>query len=376
MRILFSGEDFYPFKGGADISVFTLFEELKKNHEVEAICVGEKTESIEYRGIKIYQIKSFYSQLSSWVKRYFLNKKWLKILDQHLKERKYDLIITQLTLTPASVKMAKKYNIPVLIFVRGMEHFCLSHFRDFKRLEKHSCFKYSSWKYKIQYIFFRKVIKWHGDAFKRADFIIANSRFIQKLIKKWYDIDSSVIYPFIKLKDYKTKKKSPKYITLIRPEIHKGVEIFLKISDELPNKKFLAVGSSEKANELMKKKNIKYIPWTGNMKKVYTQTKIILIPTILPESFGRMTVEGMINGIPCIATNMGGLLEAIGDSGIIIDDYSDIRKWVNAINKLNNKEFYSKLSKKAVKQAEKFDFKKQYKKFKKIIESLTKQNEM
>jgi len=40
MKILFSGEVFYPFVGGGSISMYTLFKELAKDHEVYAICSG------------------------------------------------------------------------------------------------------------------------------------------------------------------------------------------------------------------------------------------------------------------------------------------------------------------------------------------------
>ena len=85
MRILFSGECFYPPTSGGDLSVLTLFEELAKKNEVEAIFTGKKNEIDEYKGIKIYRVKSFASLLPSWVKRYFLNKVWFKVLDKHLK---------------------------------------------------------------------------------------------------------------------------------------------------------------------------------------------------------------------------------------------------------------------------------------------------
>lgn len=42
MKILFSAEKFYPPISGAELSVLTLFEELTKEHEIEAICTDKK----------------------------------------------------------------------------------------------------------------------------------------------------------------------------------------------------------------------------------------------------------------------------------------------------------------------------------------------
>jgi len=370
MKILFSGENFYPAKSGAEYSILTLFEKLKEDHELEAICTGNKTEMIIHNMIKIHRVNTPFTYSPSWIKRYFLNRVWAKYLDILFKKKNYDFVLTQTTVVPSTVEMAKKHKIPVLVFVRSQEHFCLSNLRDVKIMEKHNCLKYATWKYKIQYPFFKRIIKWHIKALKKADFLAANSNFIQNITKKWYGLDSVVIYPFFIFDDYRVEKKSPEYITLIRPEIHKGVEIFIKISKRMPKRKFLAVGNTDRKRELMRTKNIKYIPWTHNMKEIYMQTKILLVPSIMPESFGRITVEAMCNEIPCIVSNMGALPEDINEAGIIIKNIFDIDSWIEAIEKFDDDNFYKKMSKKSLKQAEKFDFKIQYKNFEKIVKKI------
>lgn len=283
------------------------------------------------------------------------------------------MVITQTELTPASTIIAKKHEIPVLIFVRDYQHFCLSILRDVKDtniLKKHNCLKYATWKYKVQYPFFREVIKWFKTSFDLADVTLANSTFVQKLAKE-YGVKSTVVYPFIKIKDFVAENKSPEYITMIRPSVRKGLKIFLKITDAMPEYKFLAVGDSEKVGELIRRKNIKYIPWTNDMKSIYAQTKILIVPSVWHEPFGRMTVEAMCNGIPCVVSNRGALPENIGDAGIVIDDIFDIGAWVEAIKKLEDENFYRKSSNESKKQAKKFDFNKQYKKFKKILKKIS-----
>jgi len=368
MKILFSAEKFYPPVSGAEHNVLTLFKEIAKKHEVEGICTGEKNEIIEHEGIKIYHIKTPYSHLRSWVKRYFLNRLWFNVFDSFLKKRKYDLVVTQTELTPASTITAKKHKIPTLIFVRDYQHFCLSILRDVDVPEKHNCLKHATWKYKIQYPFFKGTIKWFKIAFEKADVIIANSKFVQKVAKE-YGVESDVIYPLKKLEEYKIGKKSPKYITLVRPCIRKGVDIFLSIADQLPNKKFLAVGDTERLKELKRRKNIKYIPWTNDMKSIYAQTKILLLPSIWQEPSSSVPLEAMCNGIPCIVSNTGGTPEKVEDAGIIIDELFNIDAWVDAIGRLEDEKFYKILSNKGKEQVKKFSFEKQYRKFEKTIEN-------
>jgi len=367
MKILFSAEKFYPPVSGAERNVLNLFRELSKKHEVEGICTGEKNQIIEHEGIKIYHVKTPFSHLRSWVKRYFLNKLWFNVFDSFLKKRDYDLVVTQTELTPASTIIAKKYKIPTLIFVRDYQHFCLSILRDVEIPKKHNCLKHATWKYKIQYPFFKKTIEWFKIAFEKADIVITNSKFVQKVAKE-YGVESEVIYPFVKIKKYKTKVKNPKYITLVRPCIRKGVDIFLSIADRLPNKEFLAVGDTERFKELKRRENIKYVPWTDDMGSIYAQTKILLLPSIWQEPSSSVPLEAMCNGIPCIVSNTGGTPEKVENAGIIIDDLFNVDAWVNAIERLEDKNFYKNLSNKGRKQVKKFSFEEQYKKFEKTIE--------
>jgi len=368
MKILFSGERFYPPFGGAAKSILTLFEELTKKHEVAAIFTGSEMKIEKFHNININRIKFELENYPSQVRIYFLNKVWERVLDSYVKNNKPDLMFTQINLTPSSVRIAKKYDIPVFVFMRSYECICLTSFMGVYEKRKHNCLKHASWKYKIQYPFFKNISKNYNWALKNADLIISNSRFMQSVVKNWYNLNSTVIYPFIRLSDYRVKKIDPRYITLLKPKVWKGVDIFLKIVDRLHNKQFLGVGDTDRLKELKKRENIKYIPWTNNMKEIYAKTKILLVPSIMPESFGRMAVEAMCNGIPCIGSNIGGIPEPIGDAGIIVDNFFDTDAWVDVIKKLGNNKLYRKLSRRSKIQVKKFEFKKQYKKFESLLE--------
>ena len=373
MKILFSGESLYPPASGGDASILTLLEELAKKHDIEAICTGKRTEMARYKGIKIYRIKTWASRLPSWVKRYFLNKVWFSILDSHLKKRKYNLVISQAVLAPASVITAKKHGIPVLLFIRSLEHFCLSLFRDVEIPRKHNCLKHASWKYKIQYPFFRTMIQWHKKALKKADTIVCISKFVKNVAKNYGVKTDEIIQSSVKIENYRfrPRDKRGEYITFINPTKQKGVDIFLKIADKLPNQSFLVVGKTSWFIKLKLKKrgNIKYVEWTNDMKDVYSKTKILLVPSLIRETFSRVVVEAMCNGIPIIATNRGGLPEAVGNGGIIIKDALNIDIWTGKIKKLQNDiKLYKKLSGICKNRVYKFKLKKQVYKLKTLIE--------
>jgi glycosyltransferase involved in cell wall biosynthesis len=193
-----------------------------------------------------------------------------------------------------------------------------------------------------------------------------------KLLKK-FEIKSRIVYPFIDLEKYKTKcskENNSKYILFVRPEFHKGANIFLKIAKKMKNEKFLVVGktSHDILQRISKIKNITYFDWINDMKKIYSKTKLVVMPSIWPEAFGRVPIEAGINGIPTVASNKGGLSESVGDGGILINYVYNIDKWVEIIRNITkDKDVYNNLSKKAILQAKKFDFKYTLRDFKNIV---------
>lgn len=55
---------------------------------------------------------------------------------------------------------------------------------------------------------------------------------------------------------------------------------------------------------------------TIDMRPVFGRARALLVPSLWWESGGRVAVEAMLNGIPAIVTDRGGLPEMIGDGGI------------------------------------------------------------
>jgi glycosyltransferase involved in cell wall biosynthesis len=64
-------------------------------------------------------------------------------------------------------------------------------------------------------------------------------------------------------------------------------------------------------------------------------SRIVIIPSQWEEPFGRIALEAMLSQVPVIASKTGGLPESVGDGGILIDDYGNVDRWVEAIEKVS-----------------------------------------
>ena len=154
--------------------------------------------------------------------------------------------------------------------------------------------------------------------------------------------------------DLEIDPEQNEYITLINLNENKGGRIFLDIARAMPNRKFLGVLGSYEQQIIPKLPNVTVVPNTTNIKQWYEKTRILLMPSEY-ESWGRTATEAMCSGIPVISSMAEGLVENCGTAGIFIKDRNDVKSWVEAIAKLDDKKAYAKASRKAKERSRELD---------------------
>jgi hypothetical protein len=181
---------------------------------------------------------------------------------------------------------------------------------------------------------------------------VANSRFTAGKYRATFGINPSVIYPFVSPGVYRTQR-TKENVTFINPLPVKGREIALGVARRCPNIPFVFVESwqlfEENRQYLMKElralPNITLLPSRGDMRSVYAKCRILLAPSVWEEAYGRVATEAQISGIPVVASSRGGLPEAVGAGGILLDPEQPIVEWAAAIRKLwKDERHYNELS--------------------------------
>jgi glycosyltransferase involved in cell wall biosynthesis len=104
------------------------------------------------------------------------------------------------------------------------------------------------------------------------------------------------------------------FVTMINPCELKGVAIFLALADASPEIRFGAVptwGADDRVlQDLRARRNVSLLKPSDNIEDILTQTRILLVPSLWPETFGYVVPEAMLRGIPVLASDLGGLREA------------------------------------------------------------------
>ena len=194
----------------------------------------------------------------------------------------------------------------------------------------------------------------HGGAFEELGHIpcIANSVFTAAIYRDTYGVTSEVIYPFIAPNKYKTET-TRQNVTFINPVPEKGRDIAIGIARLCPDIPFAFIEgwplSRDQRNTLLQlladAPNVTLLPPQEDMRRVYGKCKILLAPSLWAEAYGRVATEAQFSGIPVVASNRGGLPEAVGHGGILVDPNGPLDDWASAVRELwNNPEVYSELA--------------------------------
>jgi glycosyltransferase involved in cell wall biosynthesis len=132
-------------------------------------------------------------------------------------------------------------------------------------------------------------------------------------------------------------------VTLVNLQENKGVFVFSRLADRLPEFEFLGVKGTHGEQVIPDLPNVSIHPVTQDMREVWRESRIVLMPSEY-ESYGMVAAEAAVNGIPVIAHPTPGLVECLGGAGIFIDR-SDTDGYERAIRLLmTDPQYYAERS--------------------------------
>ncbi len=151
---------------------------------------------------------------------------------------------------------------------------------------------------------------------QRAPTVITISRYLQEYLSRHGSLPAHRLQPPV--------YGSPPYqlladpskgcVTMINPCELKGVSIFFELAQKLPRLDFAAVptwGASEEILERLRSlPNVRLLRPADDIEEILQETRVLLVPSLWPETFGYVVPEAMLRGIPVLAADVGGLPEA------------------------------------------------------------------
>jgi len=175
------------------------------------------------------------------------------------------------------------------------------------------------------------------ELYEKADVIIVNSKFIKRTLKRYFGVDSFVVYPPVDLKRFRPTCTNPKrsyFLSVQRIDWQKRITMQIDAFKGL-NKKFKLkiVGGSENhpnpdlvkytfshpkgTYDLVDSENIEVLGGVEekDLPRLYTHA-IATIQTGFKEDFGLVPIESMACGTPVICVDEGGFKETVHSSSL------------------------------------------------------------
>jgi glycosyl transferase family 1 len=159
--------------------------------------------------------------------------------------------------------------------------------------------------------------------FEHVDHVFTGSQYISDVQWERIGLVSTPIAPPIAWSDVLAPDHERAFVTFVNPALHKGAALFARLADMLgsrrPDIPLLIVQSGRGAGWLNtlpgmdwnRYPHIKAAPAVVRAAEFFSLTRILLVPSV-EEAFGRVAAEAMINGIPPVVSNRGGLPDTVG----------------------------------------------------------------
>jgi glycosyltransferase involved in cell wall biosynthesis len=214
--------------------------------------------------------------------------------------------------------------------------------------------------------------------YENVDHVFTTSPYLSEQYRRTIGLASTGIPSPIDWSEVLAPEAERRFVTFVNPSAHKGAGVFARIADllgsERPDIPILVVQSASSAGVLnaipgidfAKYPQILAAPPLPKPADFFALTKLLLVPSLFDEPFGRVAAEAMVNGIPPLVSDRGGLPETVAGAGRVlpvperlkaksleVPAAEEVRHWVEAVRELwDDPEKYGEASRRARETAE------------------------
>jgi glycosyltransferase involved in cell wall biosynthesis len=160
--------------------------------------------------------------------------------------------------------------------------------------------------------------------FKSVDHAFTCSQFLTDHYRDRVGLVSTPLEPPLEWGSVVAPVESRAFVTFVNPSLHKGLLLFARLADMLgsrrPDIPILVVQSGHTGGSLnaipgldfSRYPQIMAAPPVPAPADYFALTRILVVPSVWDEPFGRVAAEAMINGIPSLVSDRGSLPHVVG----------------------------------------------------------------
>ena len=175
---------------------------------------------------------------------------------------------------------------------------------------------------------------------------LANSRFTAERFREACGLAATVISPLVLAERYRTRGPGDR-VVFVNPDERKGWGVALQLARSRPDVAFEFVESwpltpevrARRQRELLGASHVSWREPVLDMRVVYRRARLLLVPSLASrgvweESWGRVVTEAHCSGIPVLASRSGGLPEAVGPGGVLVEPDAEPVAWEKALSRI------------------------------------------
>jgi glycosyltransferase involved in cell wall biosynthesis len=155
---------------------------------------------------------------------------------------------------------------------------------------------------------------WDSHSANGVDYLLANSQFVARRIKKAYQRDATVIYPPVDVSGLSLgQEKGDFYLTASRMVPYKRIDLIVKAFSKTPERRLVVIGDGPEMNKIkaVAGPNVELLGYQPfDVLRDHLQ-KARAFVFAAEEDFGISSVEAQACGTPVIAFGKGGSLESV-----------------------------------------------------------------
>lgn len=171
------------------------------------------------------------------------------------------------------------------------------------------------------------------DFFLDVDAVTTPGEFMARRYKELVGIDSIPLPTPIHFEDVLAPEHDPIFVTMVNPSVEKGLFFFARLAEELgrtqPKIAVLAIESRGTAGavvkaglmggfDLRRHESIMISPAVPTPRDIFANTRMLLVPSVWEEPSGRVAAEALVNSVPPLVSNRGGLEESCNGAGFVL----------------------------------------------------------
>ena len=169
-----------------------------------------------------------------------------------------------------------------------------------------------------------------GRIFRDVQAILVPSEFARASYARTLGLNGTVISGPLGWSRIQCPKIEGRYVTFVNPQPHKGVFVFARLARDLwqqrPDIPLLVIEGRAKVDwlgrtglDLRGVGNIHVMANTPDPRDFYKVSRLVLVPSLWNESFGRVAAEVLALGLPVLASRRGSLPEVLQEAGFLFD---------------------------------------------------------